>query len=66
MERSSLKGQRLAALFLLGCLLLNYPIFSLFAGAAQLFGVPLLYVYIFFAWALVIALMAIVVERSTD
>ena len=63
---ASLKGQRLAALFLLGCLLLNYPLFSLFAGAAHLFGMPLLYVYVFFAWALVIALMAIVVERSTD
>ena len=66
MERSSLKGQRLVALFLLGCLLLNYPIFSLFAGAVRVVGVPLLYIYIFFAWALVIALTAIVVERSRD
>ena len=64
MIRSSLKGQRLVAVFLLGCLLLNYPIFSLFAGAAKSFGVPLLYVYVFFAWALLIALMAIVVERT--
>jgi len=66
MIRASLKGQRLVALFLLGCLLLNYPLFSLFAGAARIFGVPLLYVYVFFAWALLIALMAIVIERSSD
>lgn len=66
MIRTSLKGQRLVALFLLGCLLLNYPIFSLFAGAARVFGVPLLYFYVFFAWALLIALMAIVIERSPD
>jgi hypothetical protein len=66
MERSSLKGPRLVALFLLGCLLLNYPLFSLFAGPAALLEVPLLYVYIFFAWALVIASMALVVERSVD
>ena len=66
MERSSLKGQRLVALFLLGCLLLNYPIVSLFAGGAHVLGVPLLYWFIFFAWALVIALMALVVERSSD
>jgi hypothetical protein len=65
MVRSSLKGQRLVALFLLGCLLLNYPLFSLFAGAASVFGVPLLYVYVFLAWALLIALMAVVVERSS-
>jgi hypothetical protein len=58
-------GQRLIALFLLGCLLLNYPLFSLFAGPAEAFGIPLLYVYIFFVWALLIALMALVVERRS-
>lgn len=62
----SVKGQRLVALFLLGCLLFNYPLLSLFTGAETLAGVPLLYVYIFFAWALLIALMAIVVERRGD
>jgi len=66
MIRSSLKGQRLVALFLLGCLLFNYPIFSLFAGSGELAGVPLLYLYVFFAWALLIAMMAVVVERSSD
>jgi hypothetical protein len=64
--RSSLKGQRLAALFLLGFLLLNYPLFALFAGSATVLGVPLLYVYVFVAWALLIGLMALVVERSSD
>ena len=63
---SSIKGQRLIALFLLGCLLLNYPIAALFAGPTLVFGVPLLYVYIFFAWALLIAWMAVVVERRKD
>jgi hypothetical protein len=58
-----LKGQRLIALFLLGCLLLDYPLFSLFAGPAQLFGVPLIYLYVFFVWALLIVLMALVVEQ---
>ena len=66
MTRSSLKGQRLVALFLLGCLLLNYPLISLFAGAAQVLGVPLLYVYVFLAWALLIASMAVVIERRSD
>ena len=61
-----LKGQRLIALFLLGALLLNYPIFSLFAGSTLVFGVPLLYVYVFAVWALLIALVALVVERRRD
>ncbi len=59
----AIKGQRLIALSLLGCLLLNYPLVSLFAGGTHIFGIPLLYAYVFFAWTLVIALMAIVVER---
>jgi len=56
------KGQRLIALFLLGCLLFNYPLLSLFNSPAEIGGVPLLYAYIFAAWALLIALMAVVIE----
>ena len=62
MERDEAKGQRLVALFILGCLLFNYPILSLFNVAAVAFGVPVLYAYIFAAWTLLIALMAFVVE----
>ena len=63
---NGLKGQRLIALFLLGALLLNYPIFSLFAAPAVVFGVPLIYVYAFAIWAFLIALIALVVERRSD
>jgi hypothetical protein len=56
------KRQRLVALFFLGCLLLNYPILSLFNVAGRVFGVPLLYAYLFTAWGLLILLMALVVE----
>ena len=66
MIRDNLKGQRLVALFLLGCLLLNYPLVSLFAGLAEIAGVPLLYIYVFFAWALLITAMALVIERLSD
>jgi hypothetical protein len=61
-----LKGQRLIALFLLGALLLNYPLVSLFAGSSEIFGIPLLYAYVFFVWALLIALAAFIVERRGD
>ena len=56
------RGQRLIALFVLGCLLFNYPLLSLFNVAAEVFGVPVLYAYIFAAWALLVALMAVVIE----
>ena len=66
MIRPSLKGQRLAALFLLGFLLFNYPILTLFAGSSHVFGVPVLYFYVFAVWALLIGLMALAVEKGDD
>ncbi|HYA20629.1 MAG TPA: hypothetical protein VEG25_08305 [Burkholderiales bacterium] len=61
---SSIKGQRLVALFLLGCLLFNYPLLYLFNSSREIFGIPLLYAYIFAAWAMLIGLMAWVVEGT--
>ena len=66
MIRPSIKGQRLVALFLLGFLLLNYPLLNLFAGPAQLLGFPILYAYVFAVWALLIGLMALAVEKGED
>lgn len=62
MRRPRLKGQRLVALFLLGCLLFNHPLLSLFAGPARILGIPLLYIYLFAAWGLMIAAMALIIE----
>ena len=62
--RSTMKGPRLVAVFLLGLLLFNYPLLALFNRTVLVFGVPLLYAYIFVAWALLIGLAALVVERS--
>lgn len=66
MIRSSVTGQRLAALFFLGCLLFNYPLLSLFTGRSEIFGIPLLYAYVFGVWALFIGLMALAVEKRGD
>jgi hypothetical protein len=66
MVRPSVKGQRLVALFLLGCLLFNYPLLNLFSYSEEIFGIPLLYVYIFGVWALLIGVMALVVEMRGD
>jgi hypothetical protein len=66
MIRPSIKGQRLAALFLLGFLLFNYPLLDLFGGSGRVLGIPLLYVYVFAVWALLIALMALAVEKGDD
>lgn len=57
-------GQRMIAVCMAGCVLFNYPILALFNVRATLFGVPLLYAYIFIAWALVVLVMARVVDRD--
>ena len=54
------KGQRFVALAMLGTVLFNYPVLALFNHPGTLFGVPLLYAYLFIAWAALIALMAVV------
>ena len=63
MQEREHKGQRLIALFILGCVLFNYPVLSLFNVASEVFGVPVLYAYIFVAWALLVTLMALTVEE---
>ena len=58
------KGQRLIALCMLGALLFNYPMLALFNVPRAIFGVPVLYAYIFIAWPLLVALMAFVAESG--
>ena len=53
------KNKRLVGLFLLGCILFNYPLLSLFNLETTIFGVPLVFFYVFTGWALLILLAAI-------
>jgi type IV secretory pathway VirB3-like protein len=64
MDKPNVKRQRLVALFLLGNVLFNYPLLALFNRPDMVFGIPVLYVYIFGAWAVFIALLARVVEKK--
>ena len=58
------KGERLVAVALLGFLIFNYPLLSLFSTEERVLGVPVLYAYLFVSWGLLIGLMALVVRRS--
>ena len=63
MNKPNVKGQRLVALFLLGNLLFNYPLLALFNQPKMVLGIPMLYVYVFGAWAMLIVLLALVAEK---
>lgn len=56
--------ERPVALFLLGTLLLNYPLLPLFNGDGTLLGIPALYAYIFVAWLVLIGLLAATIGRG--
>ena len=62
MLRRAARRDRLIGLFILAVILFNPPILNLFGGT--LFGWPALYIYLFVAWALIIAGVAVVVERN--
>ena len=64
MYQSIVRNQRLVAAFLLGVALFNYPLLALFNRANGILGIPVLYAYIFVAWATLIVLFALVIERS--
>ena len=64
MAKKGQRGERLVGLFLLGCLLFNFPLLALFNVKGAIFGIPLLYAYLFAAWALLIAVVAAIMERK--
>ena len=63
MLRRTARRDRLIGLFVLGVVLFNPPILNLFGGT--IFGWPALFVYLFAAWALLIAGIAVVAERGS-
>ncbi len=55
---------RAIAVFLLGCLAFGYPLLALVNVPALVLGVPVLYLYVFGAWAALILLIAWAVSRA--
>ncbi len=60
-------GERLGAVFLLGLILFSPLLVQIFDGGADVavLGVPLLFLYLFVGWAVLIGLMAVVTERTS-
>jgi O-antigen/teichoic acid export membrane protein len=56
------RRDQLIGVFLVGIVLFDPPLLHLFSGPSP-FGWPLLYIYVFAAWAAVIAAVALIAER---
>ena len=55
---------KIIGITLLAFVLLNFPIISLFGKDIFIFGIPLLYFYIFFVWISFIIVTAILLGRK--
>jgi hypothetical protein len=66
MKRTNVRNERLVALFLLGLLLFNYPVLGPFNAPRLVLGIPLLYLYLFGAWAAVILVAALVIHSTGE
>ncbi len=63
MKNTRSKSGSLTAVFFFGVLLLTYPLLSLFDRARIVFGLPLLYLYLFAAWAGLIGLVVLITRE---
>jgi hypothetical protein len=63
MAKRGVINEWLVPVFLFGCLLFTFPLLSLFNTRDTVLGIPMLYAYLFAVWAVVIALLALAVER---
>jgi hypothetical protein len=64
--RNAATGDRLIALFLLGVLLFSAPMMAIFNLDTLVLGIPLLYLYLFGAWLLLVAVLALVLNRHRE
>ena len=62
--KRTLLPQRLLALYVVGLLLLNFPLLGLWDRDVTVWGVPLFPLALFGIWALLIALLAWMMERE--
>ncbi len=63
MVRRNRAKEQLVALFVLGALLLLPPLIVVFSQPVRMLGTPVLYLYLFVAWAALIGMTAAIVRR---
>ncbi len=66
MSDKGVKARRLVGLFLIGCVLSNYPIISLFNLKRMFLGFPLLYLYMFSIWGGMVLLIFWITRSSSE
>ena len=62
------RPERALAVAALAAVLFHRPLLGIFdkGAGATVFGIPVLFVYLFFAWSVIVALTALVMEKWAD
>ncbi len=63
MPGSKRQNERLITVLIFGVIALNYPLLSLFSKIKLIFGIPLLYLYLFVVWCIFIVCVALLLEK---
>ena len=64
MPESKRQNERLIVMVIIGVIALNYPLLSLFSKAKLIFGIPVLYLYLFIVWFIFIGCVAVILEKN--
>jgi hypothetical protein len=64
MPESKQQNERLIVMLIIGVIALNYPLLSLFSKVKLIFGIPVLYLYLFVFWIIFIVCIAVIVEKT--
>ena len=64
MRSQKKRNERIVVLAIVGILALNYPWLSLFSNTVLVFGIPLLYLYLFGLWFILILLAGLIIESE--
>ncbi len=66
MPESKRQNERLIVIMIVGVIVLNYPLLSLFSRVKLIFGVPVLSLYLFTVWFIFIGCVAVILEKTTS
>ena len=64
MPESKRQNERLIVIMIIGVIALNYPLLSLFSKNKLIFGIPVLYLYLFIVWFIFIGCVAVIQEKN--
>lgn len=63
MHEEGRQNDRIVTLVIVAALAFNFPLLSVFGSSALLLGIPVLYLYLFIAWAVLIGLVRAVMKN---